>query len=127
MNLLRRHRHPLARLAVLVLLLAALAPGVSRALAFVQGQIAPWSQVCTAPMDAAGTAMATPDGVTSHWLEHCPLCHLASEQPAWPPAEASPVHWAPAPLRPVPPLWLHAPRPLPVWAVVRSRAPPLAA
>lgn len=124
MNLLRRHRHPLARLVVLVLLLAAMAPGLSRALAFAQGQIAPWSQVCTASMDVGTAAMAQPDGVTDHWLEHCPLCHLASDQPAWPPSEAWPAQWAPAPLRPVPPLWLHAPRPLPVWAAVRSRAPP---
>lgn len=129
MNTLRHHRQFFARLAAVVMLLAALAPGVSRAMAFAQGSIAPWSVLC-----AGGMPMASPaDGdagaadMGRHLLEHCTLCHLAGDAPPPPPAQA-PVTGPLALTRDgPPPLALQAPRPLHAWAAPPGQAPPAAA
>ncbi len=103
------------------LVVAALAPGVSRALAFAQGSLAPWSVVCSAP--AGGSGAAGPQAL--HLLEHCAWCSLHSDQLAPPPA-AAPLH-LPALRHQVPALLLQAPRLLPIWATAQARAPPTAA
>lgn len=118
----------------MVLLLAALAPAVSRGLAFVQDRIAPWTQVCTtAGTSTADSSTAVSEhmaggSMASHLLQHCALCVPGSgDTPAWPTGDATPTVW-PQPLgETVPPLWLQAPKPLHVWAASRSRAPPLTA
>lgn len=131
MNPLRRHRHLFARLAAVVLLLAALAPGVSRALAFAQGSIAPWSVLCSGAMAMSMASPGADDNGSSelnrHLLEHCTLCHLAGDAPPPPPAQA-PVAGPLALGRDgLPPLALRAPRPLHAWAAPPAQGPPAAA
>lgn len=110
----------MARVMLFILVGAALAPGVSRALALVQGQLAPWSVVCSAP-----TGEPADDGhAARHQLEHCAWCQLHQAQMAPPATMLLP---APALQHAVPPLFLHAPRPLPAWATAQARAPPRSA
>lgn len=111
-------RRQLARVMLLALAVAAMAPGVSRVLAFAQGSLAPWSVVCSAPNDA-------PVHGTVHLVEHCAWCSLHGDQLALPPA-ATALH-SPALRHAAPLLFLHAPRTLPVWATAQARAPPAAA
>jgi len=120
---------PLPRRAARWLLLAwvlfTLAPSISRAAAFVQGQIAPWSAVCSALSEPR--AGGSPDGGTlkalQHLTEHCPACVHAGDGWAPPP---SPAGLAPADRRAaaLPRLFLSAPRPLHAWATAQPRAPP---
>ncbi len=100
------------------LVLAAVAPAVSKAMAFAQGQLAPWSVVCTSPSDAP---MAPADDA-KHLLEHCAWCHLQHQVLAPPPTAG--VLLSPALQDVVPALFLRAPRPLPAWATAQARAPP---
>ncbi len=104
------------------LVVAALAPGISRALVFAQGSLAPWSVVCSVPADASSVPMHE----SVHLLEHCAWCSLHADQLAPPPAEASVLPTS-ALRHAVPALFLHAPRPLPAWATAQARAPPAAA
>lgn len=73
---------------LLVLLIAALAPGVSRALAHAQGT--PWLQICSVSdevsRDGQPAAPARPS------LDHCLYCGLAHDQPALP-TIAAPGPW----------------------------------
>ncbi|HOB94852.1 MAG TPA: DUF2946 domain-containing protein [Aquabacterium sp.] len=112
-------RHCLARVLLCALVVAALAPGLARALAFAQGQVAPWSVVCSAPGDTPGTT----DHDAAHLMEHCAWCggHAGTLAP---PPVAGAVLQHPALRHAVPALFLHAPRPLPAWAAAQARAPP---
>jgi Protein of unknown function (DUF2946) len=111
-------RRLIHRVLLCALVLAVMAPTLSRALAFAQGTLAPWSVVCSAP---GGTPMA-PEGDASHRLEQCAWCQLQL------------AHWAPLPVQPpllalplqhmLPALFLQAPRPLHAWATAQARAPP---
>lgn len=115
-------RRRLAWVLLCALVVAALAPGVARALAFAQGQLAPWAAVCTTPAD-----VSAPGGHdAAHLMEHCAWCSLHADTLAPPPAaDAVLRHLA---LRhAVPTLFLHAPRPLPAWAAAQARAPPVLA
>jgi len=126
------HRHPLpaehhrrrttALVALLLFVLATLAPGVSRAMAHVQGQVAPWAQICSTSAPASA-----PQGsdLAAHMMDHCPLCALQADQPALP-TVATPAALAPALRQSVPALFLHAPRPLFAWAARLARGPPRA-
>jgi hypothetical protein len=115
-------RRRLAWVLLCALVVAALAPGVARALAFAQGQLAPWSVVCSAPAD--GTPQGGHDA--AHLMEHCAWCGLHADALALPPV-ASVVLQQPALRHAMPALFLHAPRPLPAWAAAQARAPPAAA
>ena len=86
--------------------------------ALAQGNLAPWSVVCTSPTDAP---MAPADDAR-HLLEHCAWCHLQHQLLAPPPA-AMAMH-SPALRDVVPKLFPQAPRPLPTWATAQARAPP---
>jgi hypothetical protein len=76
----RRNRRLTAWIAIFAILMAALAPGVARALASPQ-QAMPWSEICTmagiqqGPRDAAPTGESGqprhPDGMG---FKHCPFC-----------------------------------------------------
>ena len=123
----RTHRFA-AWLASFAILLAALAPAISHAVAAVQGG-ASWVEVCTATGPAlvkvAGEqAPAAPeqDGQGMH-MEDCPFClsHAGSFGLA-PAAEAA----LPASLGtdPAPALFYQSPRPLFAWAAAQARAPP---
>ncbi len=117
-TLLRRR---LAWVLLFTLVVAALAPGVSRALALAQGHLAPWSVVCSTPGDPAGA----PARDAVHLLEHCAWCSLHGDQLAPPPVASALQH--PLLQEAVPALFPQAPRPLPVWATAQARAPPAAA
>lgn len=108
-----------------LLLLASLAPGVARALAFSRGDITPWAAVCSSVQGKVQVGNpAGPAGMATHLLEHCPLCALHSDSLAPPPATSAVL---PA-LRlghAVPQLFLQAPHTLPAWAPAQARAPPL--
>ncbi len=104
-----------------LLVLTTLAPSVSRAMAALQGQIAPWSVVCST-LSPGGTL---PADEFKHLSEHCPLCTLSAPDLAPPPAPPlQPLAVQPLALQP--PLWLAAPRPLHAWVAAQPRAPPLA-
>lgn len=116
MSLSRRRLTTWALLFALVL--AAVTPAMAKAWAFAQGNLAPWSVVCTSPTDAP---MAPADDAR-HLLEHCAWCHLQHQLLAPPPAAVA-MH-SPALRDVVPKLFLQAPRPLPAWAPAQARAPP---
>jgi len=115
-------RRQLARVMLFALVVAALAPGVSRALAFAQVSLAPWSVVCSVPAGASNAPAH--EGV--HLIEHCAWCSLHADPLAPPPTGSSALR-SPALHHAVPALALHAPRPLPAWATAQARAPPASA
>jgi Protein of unknown function (DUF2946) len=123
MQLPRRHRTPTAWLALVLVALVTLAPTVSRAMAFVQGQIAPWSTLCeSGGRSGSGNAL----DVLSHVNAHCAACHLQGDHLA-PPVAAS----GPPPLSGAQPPACQAAAPLPpaspAWGLAQPRAPPRSA
>lgn len=118
---LHQFRRRLAWVVLVTLVMASLAPGLSRAAAALQGDIAPWSVVCAAT--SGSDEPQAPADAAGHLLAHCPLCALhadglglppASPLLALPPAGSEAV---PAPLRVAPP------RPA-AWPAAQPRAPP---
>lgn len=120
---LRRHRRISAWVTLLALVLATLAPGVARAVAFAQGDALALAEVCSAYAKAPGGDERGRDGAQP--LKHCPYCALHADTLALPPLQAQPLA-APHLSHAVPAAWLHAPRPLFAWAAAQARAPPLA-
>ena len=123
-----RLAYPLAHrlaswLTLLSLVLATLAPGVARALAFAQGDASPWGMVCStsakAKTDAPVGGASAADAQDSCCLLRCDL--LA------PPSAAELA--VPGPLfgMSVPLLFLRAPGPLFAWIAAQPRGPPKAA
>jgi hypothetical protein len=129
MGLTSASRRFAAGLALLAMLLAALAPTLTHALAAANDQHVRWTAVCTAdgarlvpvPTDADGV----PRSPKPHQAEHCPYCAPQAPDAASPPAPVCvvPVVFA---ADPVPVLFLLAPRPLFAWATAQPRAPPRA-
>ena len=118
-----------ARAASLAILMSALAPSASHALALARGVDIAWMEVCS----VAGIKRVKADvGIdkagapTSHdtLASHCPYCSTHAASFALPPA-ASPAFQLTggAGMRPL--LFYQSPRPLPVWTDAQSRAPPL--
>lgn len=111
------------------MLLAALAPTVSRARAWSQGPGVPGMEVCTtfgtqrvvvsASADVQTDEVPKPGHIT---LDHCALCVLASDRMAPPP---TPLSWQALPQAPplLAQLDQHIPQAILHWAV-HSRAPP---
>lgn len=119
-----------AWLACFAILLAAMAPSISRTLAAASHAGAGWAEVCS---DAGaklvklsgGHAPASPSPADPGLhAEHCPFCSTHAGTLALPPgltpvlplALGSPV---------LPSLYYQAPRPLFIWAAAQSRAPPV--
>ena len=111
------------------MLLAALAPTVSRARAWSQGSAVPWMAVCTTEgtpqtaLNQQGNTQSDEGSVPgAAMLDHCALCVLASDRMAPPP---TPLSWQALPQ--APPLLAqfdqHIPQAVPRWTV-HSRAPP---
>jgi hypothetical protein len=78
-NTLRRRLQPLSWIALVAVLALALLPTLSHALAFVQGERAPWAEVCSGqrgPRVVAGTEGGVPLAVQAA-SEHCAWCGLA--------------------------------------------------
>lgn len=117
-------RHPLrclTRFAIAILVMAAMAPSISRLLAHVTTTATPWQIVC-----ATVPAGQQPTDDAARMATDCALCLLQAQAMAPPPAPPSLAVAAPLGTE-VPRLFLHAPRPLFAWASARSRAPPLVA
>lgn len=127
MSLRLATRRLAAFFALVAMLAASLVPALSHA--FVPGQATKWVEVCssTGPLmvEVPADGPGFPKAPKASDFDHCPFC---SAQPApvaiLPPVVAVQV-LAPAPA-PVPPLLLHAPRPLFAWSAAQPRAPPLA-
>ena len=86
------------------MLLAALAPTVSRARAWSQGSAVPWMEVCTAngtqqiTVDTASRLPAEQDPSSGQTMvDHCALCVLASDRMAPP---STPFEWQAGPQAP---------------------------
>ena len=129
MTAFRRSHRFAAWLATFAILLAALAPSISHAMAAVNGGKS-WIEVCT----ASGTTLvqvaadqapgkSAPAEKSVH-LEHCPFC---APQAAYGPAPAA-LAALPAAVgsEVLPELYYRAPRPLFAWAASQPRAPPAA-
>jgi hypothetical protein len=122
MRLAGSTRRLAAWIAALAVLMAALAPALSHAMA--AEQAARWIEVCGAQGSkwiAGDDASGAPK--TLHGLELCPYCTLHAQTACLPPLVATVA--AAASLRDVVP---HArpvvPRPLPAWLNAQPRAPP---
>lgn len=123
MRLRRPARLVATWLATLALLLAALAPTLTHALAGTKAAAA-WIEVCSAEGSRWLPAADHDGGRTSaHTLEHCPYCSLQSDLPLLPPAPplALPPALAAMPVRAA---FLSASRTLHAWATAQPRAPP---
>jgi len=105
-----------ACLAILAMLMASLAPAITHAIK-AQPSLAMAAMICT--QDRA------PDTPHADVWDCCPFCSASALAHALPPPACEPLRLDAAE-RPVPLLFLHAPRPLFAWASARSRAPPSA-
>lgn len=121
---LPHHRRLAHAATLLALVMAALAPGISQALARLQGVRAPWTLVCSVDRSVPRGSLPA-DGRTSVF-DHCPYCALAGDLPVLPP---SPLAGLPraggADARPAMPL--QRPGTAPRWQGAQPRAPPRAA
>jgi hypothetical protein len=125
MRAARAYSRLISTIAALAILLAALAPALSHALASAAGTS--WVEICTA--QGSKWIQAGDDGserapTSAHVLDHCPYCSLHAPGLGLPPAEFR----AHLPLRlgdAVPLAFLSAPRTLHAWVSAQPRAPPL--
>ena len=128
MNLLTRRFAAWA--ACLAILLSALAPAVSHALALARGGDIAWMEVCS----VAGIKLVKADtGVKKHGTPtshetlaqagHCPFCSTHADLSGLPPT-ASIIFQPIGSERARPPLFYQSPQPLPIWTDAQSRAPP---
>lgn len=118
------HRRLTTWIAALAILLAALAPSLSHALA--SAGRPSWVEICTTqgsrwvPSGENDSERAPP---SAHVLEHCPYCSLHAPTLDLPPV----AHLMHLPLRlshQVPLAFLAAPRTLHTWVSAQPRAPP---
>jgi hypothetical protein len=126
MTLNRLTRRITAWIAMFAILLAALAPSVSHALATRDGKTSSWMEICS----ATGTKLVKADKASSPapakkfaCPEHCPFCSFHGNAADLPISSdfTLPVLSASS-ARPA--LFYHSSRPLFVWASAQSRAPP---
>lgn len=124
----RTMRRVTAWIASFAILLAALAPSISHAVAAAKNVPNGWTEICTVAgaklvkLGDTPPAKPAPTHKMSHF-EHCPFCLSHAVNLGMPPEAAMAI-----PLfdgtHLVPPLFYHAPRPLFAWAVAQPRAPP---
>lgn len=121
----RLHRNTATWLALIAVLAFALAPTVSRAMAYANGE-ATWAEVCTplgmklkAVADVGEESPAAQAGA----LEHCGYCAFSAGAAPLPTAAAQ-VWPAAAAAGALPALFLQAPRTLFAWQSAQARAPP---
>lgn len=128
MPIAHRHRRLSTWITILAMLAFALAPTVSRALAFAGGGSG-WAEVCTPQgmqwVSADGQRSdSPPDGAPQ--LDHCHFCQLAAAGAAPLPATA-PVLALPLAGAEPPRLFLQAARTPHAWRSAQPRAPPFLA
>ena len=129
---LRRFGRLVAWVTCWAILLGALAPGVTSAMALRAASGAAWTEVCSAtgskwvqgaPEEAPTRSAPAPSGHDGGHCKHCLLHHPSAALPAAPQAGAPFVasgHLLPA-------LFFAAPRPLFAWTSAHPRGPPAAA
>lgn len=129
MPALRRHRRIAHWIALWAVVLGALLPTVSRAMAWASLETFPLGVVCSADASARGEGARgamQPAGLPhASVFEHCPLCSIHAPDPALPTADASALAM-PGQQSSVPEGWLHAPGARPDWPAAQPRAPPAA-
>ena len=124
MRAARAHRRFTSWIAALAILLSALAPALSHALAADGG--ASWVEICTTQGSKWIQAEDGSEGApaSTHVLDHCPYCSLHAPTLGLPPTGLV----GPLPLQlshEVPLAFLFAPRTLHAWLSAQPRAPPL--
>jgi hypothetical protein len=116
--------------ACLAILMSALAPSVSHALALARGSDIAWMEVCSVAgikLVKADISVKKAGAPVSHDAlgpsGHCPFCSTHAASFALPPAASALFQVAgTASMRPL--LFYQSPRPLPIWTDAQSRAPP---
>jgi hypothetical protein len=116
----RRGNKHLIRIALALLVAAALAPTLSRLLSFAQGTVSPWAFVCSADDAGRGDPAVGRDAMST---DQCPMCSVPVQ--GW----HSVTEWSlwalvPAPGDLMPLLFLWVACPLFAWAAAQPRAPP---
>ncbi|MBL8347401.1 MAG: DUF2946 domain-containing protein [Rubrivivax sp.] len=125
MGSLRLRLRPATWLALIAVLALALAPTVSRALAFAHGEAA-WAEVCTPlGLKLQAVADAGEEAPAAHLgqLEHCGFCGLSTGAAPLPVTASADLPSATA-AEALPALFLQAPRTLFAWLSALPRAPP---
>jgi len=114
-----------AWIALFAILLAALAPPVSKLVRTFKGDPLAFAELCSTarPGTAAVPAGKTPGGPMLS-MERCPFCTTHGDAPGLPPAPLA-VMPVPHAVHAVPRLFLRAPRPLHAWAPYQPRGPPV--
>ena len=128
------HRRFAAWAACLAILMSALAPSVSHALALARGVDIAWMEVCSVAgtklvkadtgMERAGTTTDAPASDALAQAGHCPYCNTHAASFALLPATA-PLLLAGDRNRLLPLLFYRSPQPAAPWTVAQSRAPPV--
>lgn len=124
MRAVRAHRRLTTWIAALAILLAALAPSLSHALASATG--VEWIEICTAQGSkwvAAGEDSPERVPASAHVLDHCPCCSIHAPDLGLPPAIDT-AHQPSRQVHDVPLAFLAAPRTLHAWVSAQPRAPP---
>jgi hypothetical protein len=116
--------------ACLAILMSALAPSVSHALALARGSDIAWMEVCSVAgtkLVKADVGVKKADAPTTHdamgQAGHCPFCSTHAASFALPSA-ASPAFQLTGSARMRPLLFYQSPQPLAIWTDAHSRAPP---
>jgi hypothetical protein len=134
MELFRRNRQLISWLACMAIVLNALAPAVSHAMAKIQGDSAPWEQICSVsgikfvPM-AFGPSTSTQqadqkgDNTQPMSMQHFPYCLVHAGSIAVLTEYGFDLYQADLSYS-LPELFYQSPRPLFVWAASSPRAPP---
>jgi len=127
MKRIRTMRRVTAWIASFAILLAALAPSISHAVAAAKNAPNGWAEICTVTgaklvkLDHTSSQHA-PTHKMSHF-EHCPFCLSHAVNLGMPPDATIAIPLLEG-THVLPPLFYHAPRPLFAWAAAQPRAPP---
>lgn len=118
-----------AWMACFAILLVALAPSISHALAAKKASTKEWTEICTSTgvkqVKVTGeSAEPFSPGKHDQHSEDCPFCRTHADSVGLPPTSAA-IGAIPAAAHSYPFLFYQSPRPLFTWAPAQSRAPPL--
>jgi len=126
-----RSGHKIAAwIACFAIMLAALAPSISHAIASVKGIPHGWIEVCTnngarlVKLDGSSQSTTFPDNGKTHiHFEHCPFCQHHHGDLAIPSTAKLALPTSPR-FSILPTLFYQASRPLFAWSIAHPRAPP---
>jgi hypothetical protein len=130
MNMTSSLRRVAAWIACLAILMAALAPTLSHALAAARGSSDTWMEICSASsIKFIKVAVSDNPGEPAPakpamQMDHCPFCLTHAGALGMPPPIATFAVPLIVHLPTFPALFYQSPRPLFLWAAAQSRAPP---